>query len=88
MLEEPIITTRVVLTEKAPFLVDVFNGIGEYYGVYLVRTCVSVDELIYIGLKRNEINYINLSDYYIIMRGNRRLVLVPKTDCKRVNKQC
>jgi len=87
MLEEPIITTRVVLTEKVPFLVDVFNGTGEYYGVYLVRTCVSVDELIYIGLKRNEINYINLFDYYIIMRGNRRLVLVPKKDCKRIIKR-
>ena len=48
MLEEPIVSTRVVLTEKVPFFVDVFNGTGEYYGVYLVRTCVSVDELIYI----------------------------------------
>jgi|ERR1035437_1496033 hypothetical protein len=39
------ITTRTVLFEKTPFYVSIFSPSGVFCGKYLVRQCVSEDDL-------------------------------------------
>jgi len=88
MEENPIeISTRVVLTEKAPFWVDVFydyvydndRGGVDYYGTYLVRACVSSE-----GGTSNTVAGASIFDCYIIVEGDRKGSFVIKTYCKRI----
>ena len=87
MLEEPTITTRVILTEKAPFWVEVFYDTGKLCGTFLVRNCVSEDEIPN-RLHANEFEKVNFFDCYIVieenMGGKKEGLFVEKTDCKRV----
>ena len=50
------ILTRVVLTEKAPFWVDVYDNGDFYCGTYLVKTHVNrVDCYIVVGYKATDV---------------------------------
>ena len=73
------ITTRVVLTEKAPFWVDVFSDEG-YHGTFLVRNCVSREDF----SKNWDTSQFNIFDCYIISEGSGKGLLAHKKDCKRV----
>ena len=74
------ITTRVVLTEKAPFWVDIFYNTGKYYGTFLVRACVDKKEI-------SKVDYgINVFDCYVIVKGAGKGLIALKTCCKRARK--
>jgi len=92
------ILTKVVLTEKVPFLVDIFydnisHEDDNYCGTFLVKPCVSQDELNdakieHIKGGHRVIFSDNPSDYYYFIKtktfiGN----IVYKSYCKRVFKQ-
>ena len=75
--------TRVVLTEKAPFWVDVFSGSKEeYHGTFLVRNCVSREDF----SKNWDTSQFNIFDCYIISEGRGKGLLAHKTDCRRARK--
>lgn len=73
------ITTRVVLTEKAPFYVTVLVNDFTYHGIYLVRQCVSEDEL-------GTLSGFNINDYYVVVKGRCKGELINKSFQKRIKK--
>jgi len=82
------ITTRVVLTEKAPFWVNVFFDNGDYFGTYAVKNCISLDELRedIEDDDDTDINDNTICDYYIITEGVGKNELLLKSRCKRIIK--
>jgi len=90
------ISTRTVLTEKAPFLVlikyrdppsDLY-----YPEPFLVKSCDSIQEMFkgFENIKHifTEIKKKNLTkpqDYYVVFKGEHKDKLVPKTMCKRLH---
>jgi len=79
MPENPIeITTRVVLTEKAPFWIEL---LGDDDIRFLVKPCVSEDELV--GVVRNKVN---ISELYVIANGIQQSTLMYKKWCQKIRK--
>ena len=72
--------TRIVLTEKAPFWIEVVYDNGDF-DTFLVRVCVSNEDLV---IKGKHIGNRNFCDYYIITTGAYEDLLIHKEDCKRV----
>lgn len=79
MAENPIeISTRVVLTEKAPFWIELL-GDGDIR--FLVKPCVSEDELINITREN-----VNISELYVIANGIQQSTLMYKRWCTKIKK--
>ena len=92
------ISTRTVLTEKAPFLVLIKYRDPPYYNdlyypePFLVKNCDSRQEMfkgfekvknIFIEIKKK--NLTKPQDYYIVSEGEHKEKLVPKKICKRLH---
>lgn len=87
-------STRTVLTEKAPFfvLIQYREPPYSYYPEpFLVKNCDSIQEMfkgfenikhIFIEIKKK--NLTKPQDYYIVFGGEHKDKLVPKTMCKRL----
>ena len=85
------ITTRIVLTEKAPFWIDIVYT-GDYsHGRFLVRVYACKDDLKGI-VESKGVHTINKSSYnadvnfYIVCEGRDKGTLIHKTNCRRVKK--
>jgi len=81
------LATRVVLVEKAPFWVDFIYDNGDYYGTYLIKACTNEEEVTYRDNLEDDMGNTqkrNISDYYIIVEGTYKSLLLYKKDCKRV----
>jgi len=72
------ITTRVVLTEKAPFWIEL---LGDDDIRFLVKPCVSEDELTNITRKN-----VNISELYVIANGIQQSTLMYKKWCTKIKK--
>ena len=80
MEENPIeISTRVVLTEKAPFWIELLGGDDDMR--FLVKPCVSEDELTNITRKN-----VNISELYVIANGIQQSTLMYKKWCTKIKK--
>jgi len=77
------IATRVVLTEKAPFWIEL---LGDNDIRFLVKQCVSEDELINIPRKNINIKNINISELYVIANGIQQSTLMYKKWCIKIRK--
>jgi len=83
MEENPEISTRVVLTEKAPFWIDIVYDGNYSHGRFLVRPYSCRDDLRYIIRSRIHNADVN---FYIICEGEDKGTIVHKTNCKRVKR--
>ena len=72
------IATRVVLTEKAPFWIEL---LGDDDIRFLVKPCVSADELTNITRKN-----VNISELYVIANGIQQSTLMYKKWCTKIKK--
>jgi hypothetical protein len=85
---------RMVLTEKAPFLITIaLDGVSTPYDTYLVRQCVSIDELeaawarsgIKINNRKNLKKSLFIPSYhYIIVDGVAEGRLLEKYKCRKI----
>ena len=82
------ISTRVVLTEKVPFLIDIVYDGNYSHGRFLVRPYSCRDDLRYLNSDgiRSRIHNADVINFYIICEGKDKGTIVHKTNCKRVKR--